>query len=138
MGITLDTTKSFLTRTHGDIIANYSWINDERALVLIPALRKNAAWYVVMESAAFKYDDPHYLAKQCVIACEVLGIEPNKTNWVRIATIINEGLPDLIRMPASPEKEFHNHSFGRMILRADGQVMAEELIRLEKGGANYA
>lgn len=138
MAAELDLNKCHLIRQHGDIVAAYSWINDERALILIPAYRQGAPWYCVLESAAFKYDDPAYLAHQCTKACDVLGIEPSKANWVRIATIINEGLPDLVRMPSAPERELQKHAIGEMKLIADGQQIAGEDIRLEKDVATYA
>lgn len=136
----MDLSKTFLNRQHGDIIACYTWINDERALVLIPALRKLTAWYIVLESAAFKYDDPHYLAKQCAIACDVLGIEPSKPNWVRVATIINEGLPDLVKMPSAPlpdPTEGSKH-LGSIALKADGKLINEQEIKDNTGGVTYA
>lgn len=138
MAAELDPSKAFLIRQHGDLTAVYSWINDERALILIPAHRPGAPWYCVLESAAFKYDDPAYLAKQCTIACDVLGIEPSKPNWVRVATIINEGLPDLVRMPTAPERDRMRGSIGEMKLLADGQQIAGEEIRLDKEGLVYA
>jgi len=49
--------------------------------------------------AAYRYDDPGYLARQAMFACSVLAIEPTAGNALRVATIIHEGLPDLIRMP---------------------------------------
>ncbi len=137
MGASLDTRKAHLTRQHGDIIAVYTWVNDERAMVLIPAYRPGAPWYIVMESAAFRYDDPTYLASQCAKACEVLGIEPSRPNWVRVATIIHEGLPDLIRMPSAPLPEQYAASIGSMQLRADGQVLAEQDVLLDKEGVQY-
>lgn len=139
MAAELDLSKAHLHRPHGDLLAIYSWINEERALILVPRYRKGAPWYCVLESAAFKYDDPAYLAKQCTIACNVLGIEPSKTNWVRVATIINEGLPDLIRMPHAPEKELEKAAIGAMKLMEDGQLVAAQDIHLEtEGAATYA
>ena len=138
MGASIDLQKAHLSRQHGDITAICSWLNDERALFLIPTFRKGAPWYIVCESAAWRYDDPAYLATQCVKACEVLGLEPSKPNWVRVATIIHETLPDLIRMPAAPLPELRNSSVGAMTLRADGQVLAQQDIRLERAeGATY-
>lgn len=137
MGVTLDLRRAHLSRYHGDILAIYTWVNDERALVLMPAFRKGAPWYIVCESAAFKYDDPTYLATQCVKACEVLGLEPSRANWVRVASIIHEGLPDLIRMPSAPPAEYLRGSMGAMELRADGQVIAGDDIRIEREGATY-
>ena len=86
MPVSLDLRKAHKVRRHGDLLAIYTWVNDERALVLLPARRKNAAWFVVCESAAYRYDDASVLAAQCVKACEVLGVEPSKRNWVRIAS----------------------------------------------------
>lgn len=138
MPASLDLRRAHLHRRHGDLLAVFTWVNDERAMVLLPAFRPGAPWYIVMESAAFKYDDPAYLARQCVTACEVLGIEPSRANWVRVAGIIHDGLPDLIRMPSAPPAEFHRGSFGAMTLRADGQVLAQQDIRIEREGATYA
>lgn len=138
MSVSLDTRKAHLVRQHGDITAIYTWMNDERALILVPTFRPGAPWYVVLESAAFKYDDVKYLAKQCPVACNVLGIEPTPANWSRIGGIINEGLPDLIRMPSAPEQEFHKTNYGSMILRADGKEIAQQDIRIEKEGVSYA
>ena len=137
MGVSLDLRKAFMSRQHGDITAIYSWVNDERALILVPTFRKGAPWYIVLESASYKYDDATYLARQCVTACNVLGLEPNRANWVRVASIINEGLPDLIRMPSAPPTEYMHGSMGHMQLRVDGQTVAGEEIRIEKEGASY-
>lgn len=133
----IDLRKAHLHRQHGDLLAVYTWINGERALVLIPALRKNAPWYVVLESAAYRYDDPGYLARQCVVACDVLGIEPSKSNWVRIATIINEGLPDLVSMPSEPAAERRGREFGELVVKADGQEVHREALVAEDKGAEY-
>ena len=138
MAASIDLRKAHLTRFHGDIMAVYSWMNDERALFLIPHLRPGAPWYIVMESAAYKYDDPHYLATQCAKACDVLGMEPSTANWVRIATIINEGLPDLVRMPSAQPRELSSASHGQILLRENGKVVGGEDIRLEKQeGVSY-
>lgn len=133
----IDLRKAHLHRQHGDLMAIYTWINDERALVLVPHLRPGAPWYVVMESAAYRYDDPAYLAMQCPKACEVLGIEPNRTNWVRVATIINEGLPDLVTMPSVPTWKRAEREFGEMVVRSNGQEIAREALTTSDDGAEY-
>lgn len=137
MGVSIDTRKAHLVRQHGDLIAIYSWINDERALILLPAYRKGAPWYCVLESAAWKYDNPRYLARQCAQACDVLGIEPNTSNWSRVATIIHEGLPDLITMPSAPAPEYHNGDFGHVELRADGELLAGQQIQVQREGVSF-
>lgn len=138
MGVNLDLSKAHLTRQHGDLLAVYTWVNDERALVLLPAFRKNAAWYIVCESAAYKYDNPEYLARQCAKAAEVLGMEPSPNNWVKLATVIHEGLPDLIEMPSAPDPLLTRATFGEMRMLENGKLIAGEEIRFEREeGAAY-
>jgi hypothetical protein len=142
MPATIDLTKAHLSRVHGDIAAVFSWLNDERAMFLIPHLRKGAPWFVVMESAAFSWDDhdPRNIAnvvQKSAKACEVLGIEATPINCRRIAGIVIDGLPDLIRMPSKPPAEFYSASFGRMELRANGEALAGEDIKVEKEGVTY-
>lgn len=138
MAANIDTRKAHLIRRHGDLMAIYTWMNDERALVLVPLHRPGAPWYVVMESAAYKYDDVAYLARQCAIACDVLGIEPSRRNWARLASIINEGLPDLITMPSAPLPEYERAAIGELKLMADGKQIGGEDIKLEvESGAIY-
>lgn len=138
MAAKLDLNKAHLTRQHGDLLAVYTWVNDERALVLLPAYRKNAAWYIVCESAAHKYANPEYLARQCRIAADVLNMEPSPNNWVRLATVIIEGLPDLIEMPSAPEPVLMRATVGEMRMLENGKLIAGEEIRLEREeGAVY-
>lgn len=139
----IDTRRAHLTRHHGDIAAVYTWVNDERAMVLVPWRRPGAPWYVVLDSAAYTWDDRvqsnvPVVARKAHQACMVLGIEPTPTNCRRVAGIIIDGLPDLIRMPHAPDKEHYGASFGTLELRADGQPIAAEEIRLEKEGVAYA
>lgn len=136
--VSVDLAKAHLTRQHGDLLAVYTWVNDERALVLIPALRKGEAWYIVCESAAWKYDNREYLKRQCMKAAEVLGMEPSPNNWIKLATIIHDGLADLISMPTGPDTELTRGNYGHMELRADGKTMAAQEIKLEReAGAVY-
>lgn len=137
MPATIDLRNAYLSRTHGDIAAIYTWINDERSIVLVPWKRPGAPWYVVQDSAAYKYDDTGYLAQQCKVACEVLGIEPSLPNWVRIAGIIHEGLPDLLMMPPAPDRPDVGPAYGELIMRADGRDIAAQLLRHESSGVTY-
>jgi hypothetical protein len=43
MPVSLDLRKAYKVRRHGDLLAIYTWVNDERALVLLRALGRNAA-----------------------------------------------------------------------------------------------
>jgi hypothetical protein len=139
MGATLDLRKAAFHRQHGDILAVYTWVNDERALVLLPAHRKpGSPWYVVCESAAYKYEEPNYLARQARKAAEVIGMDETADAWLKIATIIIEGLGDLIRLPPAPEKELMSASVGSMTILEDGAPMLSRDIVLEKDGPEYA
>lgn len=137
MAASIDLKHTHLHRNIGDLIIIYCWVNDERAMVLIPARRQKAPWYIVLDSAAWKYDEPEYLAKQCKIACEVLGMRPVPENWVKIAGIINDGLPDLITMPPAPLVEQMKTNMGRVELRADGETVAETDFKLDKELVTY-
>ena len=142
MPATIDTRRAHLVRQHGDLTAIYTYVNDERAIVLVPNRRPGAPWFIVCESAAYTWDDsdPRYVgevARKALKACDVLGLEPTPSNARRIANIVIDGLPDLIRMPAAPEPEYHKPSFGHLELRANGKPIAAEEIRVEKEGVQY-
>ena len=127
-----------MSRQHGDITAIYTWVNDERALVLVPTYRKGAPWFIVCESAAYLYDSGAYLGKQVAKACEVLGIEFSKPNLLRIGSIIIEGLPDLIRIPTRPEAKPIGKKFGELKVMANGVQIGGEDILVENEVPSYA
>lgn len=137
MGLSIELSQAHESHVFGSITVLYTWVNDERAMVLIPTHRKGAGWFIVCDSAAWRYDDERYLVQQARKACEVMGDEPSMNNAIKIAKIIHDGLETLIRMPSAPTKELIKGSFGRMQGRADGKVFAEEEIRLEKVGPTY-
>lgn len=107
-------------RVHGDIVASYQYVNGERAMALWPVRKKpESAAYVVCDSAAWRYSPeqprsdwydekrmpfcgPPYLMQQAMIAAKVMGMDQSKATCIRIATIIAEGLEDLVRLP--PER----------------------------------
>lgn len=144
MGLTIDRKNTFSMRQHGDISVAFTWMNDERCMIIIPAYRMKAPWFVVMESAAYTWDDSNnanipLVARKAAKCCEVLGIEPTPTNCRRIAGIIIDNLPDLIRMPAAPPAEQYKTSPGNLELKANGETVHKEEIKLDKvTGAEYA
>lgn len=136
--LSLDLNKAHLSRQLGDLMVIYTWCDDERAMILIPAYRKGAAWFILKESAAYKYENQIYLARQCKNAAEVLGMEPSPNNWMKLATVILDGLPDLIEMPSAPDPTLMRSAIGEMRLMEDGKLLAGEEIRLEAdSGATY-
>ena len=138
MGVEIDLSKAHHSRVHGQFTAVYTWVNDERALVLLNHMRDKSPWFIVGESVAWKYDDTQYLAAKARQACDVLGMEPSINTWTKLATIIHEGLGDLIAMPSSPPVEYHSAAVGSILLREQGKVIAAEDIRIAKSGAKYA
>jgi len=142
MTVSIDLAKAHKSRVHGDLTVIFSWLNDERALFLVPHMRKGAPWYIVCESAAHTWDDEDarnipQVAAKAAKACEVLGIDPSPWNCRRVAGLIIDSLPELIRMPAAPPTEYLRANFGSMVMRADGKVLASEDIRVEREGAEY-
>lgn len=133
MSVQLDPRKAHQAHIVGDILAILTWVNDERALVLMPALRaQGSPWFVVCESACYKYDDPRYLARQAAKAAEVLGMDETTSTWIRVADIIMNYLPDLIRMPSAPPPEkIAGSTFGELKLTADGQLLHAEDMTLD-------
>lgn len=137
MSAVIDPKKAHLCRLHGDILAIYTWVNDERALVLLPAHRRpGSPWFIVCESAAWKYDDTRYLARQSAKAAEVLGMDETESTWIRIATIIHEGIPDLVKMPSAPERDL-GAVRGQLVLRIDGKEVSGQDVRFEVPALEY-
>lgn len=133
----IDTNKAWLTRIHGDIAAVYTWIDEERSLVLIPIHRHKPTWFIVQDSAAYKYADDGYLMQQAFKACEVMGFGVSPGTAYRIAKIIIEGLGDLIGMPnEAPDlvETAAQKTIGEMhILDEDGKTVASEAIHAPDG-----
>lgn len=142
MTVSIDLRRAHLTRRYGDLLAVFSWLNDQRALFLIPAVRKGAPWFVVLEPAAHEWNDQDgkmllMVISRAVKACDVLGIEPTPRNARRIVSIVNDAIPELVRMPSAQPPDMMPGSFGNLVLRADGKEIAGEEIRLEAAGATY-
>lgn len=128
----LDLNKAHASRQLGDLTVVFTWCDDERAMVLIPTFRKQTAWYILKESAAYKYDNMKYLASQSKVAAEVLGMEPSPNNWYKLARVIHEHLPDLVTMPSAPDPTLMRASIGEMQLLEAGKLLGGQEIRLEE------
>lgn len=141
MSVCIDTRKAHLVRQHGDIIAIYTWVNGERAMVLLPAHRKSAGWYVIPDSSAWQYDNDDYLLRQSAVACDVMGFGLSAPTAFRIANIIIEGLEDLVRMPHEPPDIVEvaaRHALGEMHLKADGELIrSEEIVAPAGAGQRF-
>jgi hypothetical protein len=130
MSVTINTAKAHQVRTLGDLTLILTWVNGERALVLLPTYRKGAPWYVVCESAAWRYaDDPAYLARSSIRASKVLDM-PGQA--ARIGGVIYDHLTDLRRMPPEPAPGKASFIQGNAKVSANGQVIGECDMRPDK------
>ena len=142
MGVSLDLRKAHSFHYRGDLVVVLSWINDLRAIFIIPRYRKGAPWYVIEEPAAhfWRDDEPANIAqaaRKSAKACEVLGMEPSPRNQTTIIALVNDFIPDLIRMPSAPPPKYLTQNFGNMTMREDGKVIASQEIQLEDEGQEY-
>lgn len=131
MGASLNFANCHLSRVHGEITCLYTWMGEERVMVLLPTYRRDATWFVVREPLAHLYDDPRHLLTKAIEACDVMGFGISKFTAAKIARVIHDGLPDLVRMPSSPPPEMSKGTYGSLILKADGQEIGGEEIRYE-------
>lgn len=142
MGVSLDLRKAHSFHYRGDLVVVLSWINDLRAMFIIPRHRKGAPWYVIEEPAAhfWRDDEPANIrnaAIKSVKACEVLGMEPSPMNQTKIIALVNDFIPDLLRMPSAPPARYINKDFGHMTMREGGKVLASQALLLEDEGQEY-
>ncbi len=130
MGLTINTAKAHKVRQLGDLTVVFTWINEERAMVIIPTFRKGASWYIVMDSAAWKYDEPRYLAQQSFKAAEVLEMVGHEA---KVGGIIHDHLGDLVLMPHAPDQEMSKAAHGELMVKADGKIIGGDELRLPVG-----
>lgn len=108
----LDLTRYWHKQQHGDITAYFTWYgeNDEPALVLVPTYRQHherAVPCVVPLANAWKWDetigDPRGCAQTCYKFADLLGLDKlSSMTCQRIASIIRDGLGDLVSIPPKP------------------------------------
>lgn len=105
----IDLTRYQWKRDLGDLSIYGSWVfNDDQedtepCLVIIPRYRREGFKPIVVAlSAAFRYNDPRYLAQVAGLFAQQLGFVEDMTNARKIATMIHDHLLDLLNMPLDP------------------------------------
>lgn len=105
----LDLTRYAFKRELGDITIFGTWLYDnetedsEPCLALLPTFRhRGVKPCVIALSSAFKYNDPQYMAHTTRVILKNLGFQESLTQAHRIADLVLDHLPDLIRMPHDP------------------------------------
>lgn len=135
MGITINTAKAHKWRADGEVTQLLTWVNGERAMVLLATHRKGSPWYVLMDSAAWECLLPQGLAAKAVKAAEVLGLDGGAAH---IGGMIESWLDDLVQMPSAPEVELSKATYGQLIAKADGELIGGEELRVPvREGASY-
>lgn len=105
----LDLTRYQWKRDVHDLTVYGTWLyNDDQedtepALVILPRYRSNgSAPIAIALSAAFRYNDPRYLARSAGYFAKKLGFDDNLATAHRIAELILDSLDDLLKMPVDP------------------------------------
>lgn len=105
----IDLTRHHFKRDIGDLSIYGTWIfNDdhedtEPCLVVMPRYRTiGVRPCVIALSAAFRYNNPRYLARVAAHFAVQLGFEDELSIARKIATLIHDHMLDLITMPVDP------------------------------------
>lgn len=105
----IDLSRYQFVREIGDLAIYGTWLwnedqeDTEPCLVVVPRYRRIGYKPVVVAlSAAFRYNNPKYLAHVAGIFAESLGFSNDMTNARKIATLIHDHLLDLLTMPIDP------------------------------------
>lgn len=119
------------TRTQGDIVIAYHWVNGEPAMMLWP-LRKplGCVPYCIGLSHAYKYAKntgypTPYCIKQAMVAAGVMGMDQGKENCKHIVEVILDGLEDLLKMPPERPREDKSPPLGVATLYSQGNKVSE-------------
>jgi hypothetical protein len=116
-----------------DITQRFGYVNTydvdgnqrtEPAMGIIPArIGKNLPVYAIPLSLAYQYADAETLIKKSFHIAQVLGFSPDQFIVNRIADLILNYLPDLIKMRPYENKEQGKEN-GEGKLMADGEVIS--------------
>lgn len=105
----IDLTRYAWKRELGDVAIFGTWLynedqeDTEPCLVLIPRYRTTGFKPVIIAlSAAFRYNNPRYLAQVAGTISQSLGFSDDLTTARKIATLIYDHLGDLLNMPVDP------------------------------------
>ncbi|MGI9141560.1 MAG: hypothetical protein ACR2IJ_00060 [Fluviibacter sp.] len=105
----IDLTRHHFSRDVGDLSIFGTWLyNDDQedtepCLVVIPRYRREGFKPVVVAlSAAYRYNNPKYLAHAASAFAQSLGYESDLSQARKVATLIYDHLLDLLTMPLDP------------------------------------
>lgn len=105
----IDLARYHFKRDRGDMTIYGTWLynhdqeDTEPALVILPRYRLNGAVpCCVALSAAFKYNNPRYLAHAARHFAKTMGFEDEMSRVRKVAEFIHDHMLDLLKMPVDP------------------------------------
>ena len=105
----IDLSRHHFVRELSDLMIFGTWLyNDDQedtepCLVVIPRYRRDGFKPVVVAlSAAYRYNNPRYLAHAASAFAQSLGYKNDLTQARKVATLIYDHLLDLLTMPLDP------------------------------------
>src|SRR5690606_41502352 len=99
--------------------------------VLVPTHRINGCRPVVIGlSAAYKYDDPHYLLQAAIQYNRDLGFEDSASHVYKVASVIYDHLQDLIELPPRPVEHVRGGA-GAVVTEESGRKHYVEILDYE-------
>ena len=105
----IDLSRHHFMRGIGDFALFGTWIHNEDqedtepCLVVVPRYRRDGFRPVcVALSAAYKYNDPRYLARVTPVFLKMLGFDDGLSKAHELASLIHDHLYDLITLPVDP------------------------------------
>ena len=148
MGVLLGGDKAWKVRNKGDLNISYEWINNEPAMCVYPAIRRNIhqGALVIPIEAAWKYANANgepnveYITAMAIKACQHMGMQPEKSVIHRIIDVIVDGLPDLVEMPPEPpshqiDRVNGSPKVGDLVIKVDGETILETEVNDLQAGA---
>lgn len=126
----LDLTMRQWTRTRGDLTVIGTWYGTEVAgsepcLVIIPTFRSRGFQpAVICLSSAWRWEhDPRHVAQKTIEFVAGLGLPAEAATCLRLASLINDHLDDLVKLPPRPHT--------REIVGADALIRDSETGKVE-------
>jgi hypothetical protein len=118
----------------------YQYVNGEPAMCLAPLfVREKKQAYVICLSAAWKYREPEHMIRACGLITEIFDLGFSSKRLARIATFIEDGLDELVRMkPEAAVYDDKQRVIGEAEISIDGGIpfSADILDSLPRGTLN--
>jgi len=118
----------------GEIVVAFHWVNKEPSLCIYPARKRpGSSVFVIPLGLAHAYANRHGYPPdgaiaRCMVAAQVMAMEPSKDTVHNILTAILDNLEDLVRMPPEAPQRDKTPALGVATLYSGGSKIAESEI----------